>query len=300
MIEHRSRIACFKAPSECFFSAVRTCLLYLTASLIALASPYANAQTVYTVSVQDIDYYPIYRTAPGEDRYDGYLRDVLDAFGHEHGIRFEYRPRPIRRGAAEFLGGEYDFILPAHPQWNRVAKAGKRIYYSRPLVYFEDAVLVQRERRNIDASQMRHYGTIHGFTPWKFAQEIDAGTLKVETARTPENLIRMALKGRVDAINLALPVARYYLKQMDAQGKLVSADQLIDIERSRYHLATMNHPDVIDALNRFLAKPARALTQVIESYEKYGLVGPISGDWASGGQRHELASPRAKETPDAE
>lgn len=273
--------------------------IYLIGSLFALASPHAGAGSVYTVSVQDIDYYPIYRTSASDGHYDGYLRDIMDAFAREQGIRFSYRPRPIRRGAAEFLGGKYDFMLPAHPQWNRLAKAGKRIYYSRPLVYFEDAVLVSPERRDIVRDDMRQYGTIHGFTPWKFADEIDNGTLRVETARTPENLIRMALKGRLDVINLALPVARYHLDRMGAEGRLVPADQLMDIELSRYHLATLKYPELIEALNHFLAEPPARLAPVIAGYEKYGLVAPIGGDWKPGKHR-ELASPQTRETPRSE
>lgn len=268
--------------------------------LLTLLSPGLQAQTVYTVVVQDIDYYPIYRTAPDSRRYDGYLRDVLDAFALREGIRFDYQPRPIRRGTAEFLGGQFDFILPAHPHWNRVAKAGKRIYYSRPLLYFEDAILVLDEKQTLRPEQMRRFGTIHGFTPWKFANDIEAGRLRVETARTPENLIRMALRGRVDAINLALPVARYHLEQMGIGNALVSAAQLMAYERSRYHLATMKHPELIEALNHFLSEPPAGLTRVIESYEHYGLSGPMSGDWEPPGASRKLAGPDGRPEPGGE
>ncbi|BES73776.1 hypothetical protein RE428_47940 [Marinobacter nanhaiticus D15-8W] len=268
--------------------------------LLILLSPGLRAQTVYTVSVQDIDYYPLYRTSSDGGDYDGYLRDVLDAFAQQQGIHFDYRPRPIRRGAAEFLGGQLDFILPAHPQWNHIAKAGKRIHYSQPLVYFEDAILVPEEKQDLRPGQMRELGTIHGFTPWKFAGDIDAGRLRVETARTPENLIRMALRGRVDMINLALPVARYHLEQMDPRGTLVPAAELMNIERSRYHLASMKHPEVIEAFNQYLSDPPARLTQVIEGYESYGLIGPVDGDWEPGGSQRELAGPEAKPEPGGE
>lgn len=275
-------------------NAIRALAIGFFTWLFMLPSPSLQAQTVYTVSVQDIDYYPIYRTSSDGHDYDGYLRDVMDAFARQQGIRFNYRPRPIRRGTAEFLGGQFDFILPAHPQWNHIAKAGKRIYYSRPLVYFKDAILVPNEKQALRPGQMRQLGTIHGFTPWKFAGEIDAGRLRVETARTPENLIRMALRGRVDVINLALPVAHYHLEQMDARNTLVPAEQLMTIERSRYHLASMKHPEVIEALNQFLSDPPSELTHVIEEYENYGLIGPVSGDWEPGGSQRELAGPDAK------
>lgn len=241
---------------------LRATLLGLLAWLLVSQ---AQANT-YTVVVQNINYFPIYSANVDTGHYTGYVRDLLDAFARSEGIEFKYRLRPIRRMMLEYLEGDYDFAVPDNPNWNLPLKLGRTIHYSDPLLEFTDAVFVRAEDRDMTPSEMRSYGTIAGFTPWKFREPIARGELKLETAPNPTSLIQMLLSGRVDTINLAMPVARYHFQAMNIGDQLVPAPQLLPIEVSRYYLSSLRYPDVIQRLNAFLARESRLVADLQARY----------------------------------
>lgn len=253
--------------SRCFSIRLKTPLQRCLLTMALAASVFcAQARDVYTVVVQNIDYYPIYRAGPGTESYSGFVRELMDEFARHQGIRFQYRVRPIRRMTMEYLAGRYDFALPDNPQWDPAAKAGLTIHYSRPLLTFEDAVFVPKDQQNMPMEEMTDYGTIYGFTPWKFQALIASGQVELKTASKPVNLIRMAMAGRVIAFNLAVPVAEYHFRELGAEGRFVPAPMLMPQVDSHYHLSTLKHPDLIQAFNRFLQEHQTRVDALLRHY----------------------------------
>lgn len=244
---------------------LKRCLLALAMAGMALC---AQAREIYSVVVQDIDYYPIYRADPVTDSYSGYVKELMEAFARHQGIHFEYRVRPIRRMTMEYLSGHYDFALPDNPQWDSAAKRGLNIHYSVPLLTFEDAVFVPKARQGMQIQEMTDYGTIYGFTPWKFQDLIDAGQVELKTASRPVNLIRMALAQRVTAFNLAVPVAEYHFDELGLDGRFVPAPRLMPQTDSHYHLSSLKHPELIQAFDRFMQSQQIEVNLLLQ---KYGL-----------------------------
>lgn len=242
----------------------RSVLIGLLASIM-LSQAQAQA-TTYTVVVQNINYFPIYSANVDTGHYSGYVRDLLDAFALSEGIQFNYRLRPVRRMMVEYLEGKYDFAVPDNPNWNMPRKQGRRIYYSEPLLEFADAIFVRAEDRNMAPGEMDSYGTIAGFTPWKFREPLDREELKLETAPNPTSLIQMLLTGRVDTINLALPVAQFHFQALNVGDRLVAAPQLLPIEVSRYYLSSLRHPEVIQRLNAFLEREEALVAELRARY----------------------------------
>ena len=138
--------------------------------------------------------------------------------------------------------------------------------YSPPLLHFADGLYVLRENAGITREQMADYGTIHGFTPWKFQDRIDQGDVELITASSPENLVLMALAGRVEVINLAAPVAEYHFRNLDATGRFETAAHLLPVSLSSYHLSSARHPDIINALADFLEQNPEIPQQLQEKY----------------------------------
>lgn len=221
---------------------------------------------MYSVVAQDIDYYPIYGTDPTSETYSGYVRDLMDAFAQHQGIRFEYRTRPIRRMTMEYLAGRYDFALPDNPRWDQGAKKDLSIHYSEPLLVFKDAVFVPTSQQDMTTAEMTDYGTIYGFTPWKFQDLIDSGQVEVKTASKPGNLIRMAMAGQVTAFNLAEPVAKYHFRKMGVEGQFEPAPNLMPQADSRYHLSSLKHPELIKAFDRFLQDHQTKVNTLLDHY----------------------------------
>lgn len=247
----------------CLKTSLKRCLLTLALTATAFC---AQAREVYTVAVQDIDYYPIYRADPITDSYSGYARELMDAFARHQGIRFEYQVRPIRRMTREFLASHFDFALPDNPQWDRAAKEGLTIHYSKPLLTFEDAVFVPKSLQNMPLEEMTDYGTIHGFTPWKFQDLLDSGQVELKIASKPDNLIRMAIAGRVTAFNLAVPVAQYHFRELGIEERFVAAPNLMPQKESHYHFSTLKHPELIDAFDLFLQNHQTEVTELLQKY----------------------------------
>lgn len=252
---------------RCFFICLKThlkqCLL-----TVAMATTMVSAQAreTYTVVVQDIDYYPIYRANPNTGSYSGYMRKLMDEFARYQGIHFEYRVRPIRRMTMEYLAGRYDFALPDNPQWDRAEKEGLNIHYSKPLLTFEDAVFVPKVQQHMPMEEMTDYGTIYRFTPWKFQHLIESGQIELKTASKPANLVRMAMAGRVIAFNLAVPVAEYHFSKLGADRRFVPAPKLMPQIDSHYHLSTLKHPDLIRAFDRFLQEHQTRVDALLRHY----------------------------------
>lgn len=222
----------------------------------------------YMVVVQDIDYYPIYRADPSNNRYSGYMADLMTAFADHAGIEFSYHVRPIRRMTLEYTAGMYDFAVPDNPNWNTQEKQDLPVTYTNPLLTFEDAMYVAADNDQLTPDDMRDIGTITGFTPWKFQGRIESGQVELKTARKPANLIRMALAGNVETFNLAAPVARHQFEALSVGDRLVQAPKLMENTVSHYHLSTIKHPGVITQFNRFLEEH-EALVQSLR--HQYGL-----------------------------
>ncbi|MGM0768423.1 MAG: substrate-binding periplasmic protein [Pseudomonadota bacterium] len=239
--------------------------------MLGLSGQTAAEVRRYTVVVQNIDYYPIYRADAADNHYTGYMADLLAAFAEHAGLEFSYHPRPVRRMVLEYTTGHYDFALPDSPNWNRSEKEGIAVTYTDPLLTFEDAVYVAAGNVHLTPDSMQDIGTIAGFTPWKFQDRIEAGQVKLKTARKPANLVRMALAGHVDAINLAAPVARHHFDALMVGDRLVPAPGLMETRASHYHLSTIEHPEVIAEFNQFLSNQ-QALVQSLQ--QQYGLTPP--------------------------
>lgn len=240
----------------------RTACLALFCALLAAASPAVADH--FVIGVEDIDYAPIMSTAGGDFR--GYARDLLDQFARRQGHSFEYRALPTRRLTLEHANGRLDAVFPDNPHWKSDAKQGQTLTYSEPAVPFQDVVMVPTAQR---ALTPRELGIVRGFTPKRFAPLIEAGQLHVTEAGDPEQLVRMALAGRVDGVHLALPVARHQLVQLGQPGALVPTTTLPPARYEfHYRLSSLKHPELIHQFDRFLRDEQASLAAL---QHRYGL-----------------------------
>ncbi len=130
--------------------------------------------------------------------------------------------------------GRYDFALPDNPRWDQTAKKDLNIHYTDPLLVFQDL--------------------------------IDSGQVEAKTASKPDNLIRMAMAGRVTVFNLAEPVAKYHFRKLGVEGRFEPARNLMPQINSQYHLSSMKHPELIEAFDRFLQDQQTEVNALLEHY----------------------------------
>lgn len=237
--------------------------LALICALLPAAGPVAADH--FVIGVEDLDYAPIMGPGPGGE-FRGYARELLDLFARRQGHSFEYRPLPNRRLTLEHAAGHLDAVFPDNPSWKADAKQAQTLTYSEPAVPFQDAVMVPAARRD---QVPRELGILRGFTPKRFVPLIESGQLHVTEAGDPGQLMRMVLAGRVDAVHLALPVARHQLAQIDQPGALVPTTALPSARYElHYRLSSAQHPELIRQFDKFLHEEAAALTAL---QRRYGL-----------------------------
>lgn len=194
--------------------------------------------------------------------YQGYGRDLLDAFASRHGYRFVYVPLPVRRLLNDFLGGRVDLKFPDHPQWNADQKAGHSIRYSQPAAPYIDGILVKPAHLGQGLARIRLLGTQNGFTPWPYLAEIRDGRIKLVQANQIDSLLRMALGDRVDAVYLNPQVVSYQLRQMRLRPDALVFDPQLDHVQDHYYLSSINRPRLIAEFDRFLVEQAELVGEI--------------------------------------
>lgn len=218
------------------------------------------AQEVIRVGVELQPYRPYSNVQDGE--YQGYARDLLDAFAAEHGYHFVYTPLPVRRLLGDFLEGRVDLKFPDHPQWNADQKAGHTIRYSQPAAPYIDGVLLKPRYLGLGKARIRRLGTQNGFTPWPYLSDIRSGRIRLIQANQIDSLLRMAISDRVDAVYLNPHVVTHQLRTMRLPVDALIFDPELDHVRDHYYLSSINHPQVIAAFDRFLRERAERVATI--------------------------------------
>jgi ABC-type amino acid transport substrate-binding protein len=242
----------------------------LAAALFGLLAAFTGSATaagkIYTIGVEELDYYPVYATKDGN--YTGYARDVLDAFAKERGYHFEYKPFPVKRLFAVFFQEQVDFKFPDNPYWQSELRTGKTVAYSGSVVTYIDGALVRPEMKDVTPDKIKTLGTVAGFTPWAWMDLIKNKqvTLRENTSFTA--LAQQVAAKRVDAAYASVAVLNYQLDNvLKTPGALVFNSKLPHSKDS-YFLSTLKHPEVIaefDAWQKSRADFIRALKK------KYGV-----------------------------
>jgi polar amino acid transport system substrate-binding protein len=237
-----------------------------------LASPVAAAQDesgkLYTVGVEDLHYYPLHTTGR-ELVFDGYAREVLDAFAQQQGIRFRYLPLPINRLYVAFLKEQVlDFKYPDNPRWKPELRAAVKISYSLPLVVSEEGAMVLPKNKGRPLGQLKSLGTALGFTPWPYVDDIARKRIALTVNNGFDSLLRRVMAGHIDAVYINVDVAAYLLSDsLKAPGALVF-DPGLPHARSDFSLASRQHAELIGQFDAFLRRE-QPLLQKLKA--KYGI-----------------------------
>ncbi len=237
----------------------------LVVSIISLATV-ANAQDKrFVIGVEEINYYPLYRTTDGQ--YQGYARELLDAFAKANGYQFEYRPLPINRLYVSLFNGDIDFKFPDNKLWRADIKKEQQVHYSGAVIRYTDGVLVKSDASPLAQSDLKDLGTVRGFTPWIYLDDVKAGRIEITETNTLASLIKLLDAGRVDGVYFNTLVAQHFVKnELGSQIQLRFADELKH-SSDAYHLSTLKHSDVTSQLNEFMASSSDVIKGLKKKYK---------------------------------
>ncbi|MEX6500658.1 substrate-binding periplasmic protein [Pseudomonas zhanjiangensis] len=222
-----------------------------------------QAQT-YRVGVE-LQGYPPFYSIQGE-QYQGYARDLLDAFATSQGHRFVYVALPLKRLLNDFLAGKLDFKYPDRPQWSTEQKRGHLLYYSAATVAYTDAVLVPPARLGQGKARIRVLGTLRGFTPGPYLEDIQSRRMGLIETNSIDSLLKMALAGRVDAAFVNPLVARHALVAAGLPADSLVPDPSLAAVEDYYYLSSQKHPQVIAAFDAFLRSHPEQLQRLRHRY----------------------------------
>jgi len=229
---------------------------------LAVLSASASAETI-TVGVEDLRYYPHYSMEDGE--YKGFARGLLDAWAEDRGLTLSYEPFPIKRLMSMLVEGQVDLKYPDNAYWSADLKDGKNVVYSDEVVEYIDGVSVQPDNLGKGMGSVEKLGTVRGFTPWSWLDEIKSNAVELSELNELEGLIRQAMTGRIDAAYANVSVIDYQLEQMGAAGEL-SFDPDLKHTRDFYYLSTTTRPDLIEDFNAWMAENAETVAALKTKY----------------------------------
>lgn len=228
--------------------------------LLCLLAVPALAQQSFTIGVELQPYQPYSDVRDGV--YEGYARELLDAFAEQHGYHFIYAPLPVRRLMKDFFAGELDFKYPDNPQWNATQRTARTIHYSQSTVPYIDGVMVKPERLGHSRNALHLLGTQDGFTPWPYLEDIRTGNMRLIRASQIDSLLRMAINERVEAVYLNPRVVAYHLREMKLAPDTLVFDPSLAHVQDHYYLSSVKHPKVIEEFNQFLSDQAELVQQI--------------------------------------
>lgn len=231
-------------------------------TLLFLAIGVCQAEPLH-IGLESQDYLPYYRAMPGKPA-EGYAIALLQRFAISQGLALELEPLPINRLHRNLQTTDrLMLVFPDNPAWSRQLKGDARLHYSRPVIRIVDGSLVLREHLGRGIDSVRRLGTVRGFTPEAWQEQLRGGRVQLVEAGDIASLVRMLLRSRIDAIYANPEVLHYYLETSTNLGSdRLLLDPQLPLERTAFHASSLKHPEILEAFDRFLVEQSEELAQL--------------------------------------
>lgn len=223
---------------QCLVSA----LLLLSFSIKAIEQD--ATQKVYTLGVQNFDYFPHYNFTDLTE--DSYLEELITLIHLKTDIRLTVVPLPTKRLEYEFFETlELDVIYPANKRWYQ----GKtqNIHYSDTFVTTVAGTMVREP--GIPAEKISSVSIPFGFTPVKWIQDERTQQVQIFGVPNANMALQMVAADRTHAADVEFNVAQH-LNMMMGHGLVL--DPELPLSFPEFQFASIKHPELINKLNAFL------------------------------------------------
>ncbi|KKD60386.1 hypothetical protein RN22_11180 [Grimontia sp. AD028] len=237
--------------------------LFLTAVTLTTTDVAAqNSDTNYfTIGVQDFEDYSPYSRYQ-QQNYQGFNRELFDAFAREYNYKFDYQALPLKRLYSAFLRGDVDLKYPDNPNWSASLKEGHDILYSDPVVSFVDGVVTLDQAQRNATGTLTRLGLISGFTPWPFIEKVKAKEITLFEVKEMESLIRLLASNRIDGIYTNVAALNIKLKDLGEQAPPMKLNKKHPYLSGTRHLSSIKRPDIVIQFNLFLESHQELIAQL--------------------------------------
>lgn len=142
----------------------------------------------------------------------------------------------------------------------------RKLYFSDDILLMNAGTLVLKKNKNQPESFIRNVGTITGFYPTLWKEQIAQGKVKIIEDTSPKILVKQLVTGIVDGLDIDLAVANYHLQELNLDEKVV-----ISPNASRqvyaYKISTFKYPELIQEFNLWLSKNGKFIRQIKQRYD---------------------------------
>jgi len=231
---------------------------------MVLGATGASAES-YVIGVEELAFAPHY-SIDKQGQYQGFARELFDAFATHSGVQLSYKPLPVARLLPALLAGEVDLKYPDSAHWAQAQKDGKDLHYSQAVVDYVDGVLVAPQRKGQAVERLGRLAMVQGWTPRGYEQAIDSGQIQLTYSDDLRQMIRQALKQDTDGAYFNVVVATHYLDNIRARPGALVFDPKLPHTRGSFHLSSVRHPQLIARFDRFLAERSAQVAALKASY----------------------------------
>ena len=218
----------------------------------------------YIIGVEDVNYFPYFDFS---SKNPSFSKDLFDRFAKDSGHQITYLPLPIKQFSKWLFKENIDFKFPDNQRWQEQGLGPEHtLHFSDDILLMTAGTLVMDKNKHKPQSFIVNVGTIIGFQPTLWMEQIARGEVKLIEDRSPKILVKQLVHGIVDGLDIDLAVANYHVKELKLDNKIVLS-QKIERQVFAYKLSSLKYPEVIAQFNRWLAQNEKFVTALKSRYE---------------------------------
>ncbi|WP_440875721.1 hypothetical protein [Thalassotalea sp. PLHSN55] len=237
--------------------------------LFLLVSAFCSAKQVddktYVIGVEAIDYYPLYDFDYQNTVKPSFTRDLLSGFFESKDYSYRFLPLPIKRFNRWYVEQNIDFKFPDNIRWRDSEKIKLDITYSEPVLYLMAGAYVLKKNAKINREQVKKLGTMTGFYPTLWVNEINSGHTKLVESVATRSIVKHLLYGNVDATNIDQNVIAHNQRKLNSNSEIV-LNQNIHHEKYAYFFSSIQYPEIIKEFNQYLRDNKQKVDALKQKY----------------------------------
>jgi len=237
---------------------------YLICYLLALISFPSLQAKEFIIGVEDVSYYPLYEFKSSRSTHS---KELLNAFAAAKGYTFTYLPLPVKRFERWLLEEKIDFKYPDNSRWYSKTKTTAQFTFSESTIKLVAGTSVLKSSLTKNKSEFNSIGTLLGFYPTHWIEQIKSGQVKLYEDVSTKILVQQLVAEHIDGIDIEPSVIRYYLEELDKPSDTSIIDRRYSYDVYDFHLSTIKHPEIIKEFNKFLSNNKALLEQLNKKYK---------------------------------
>jgi len=245
-------------------------IFYLISLFLTIFLPHeafsANQNKEFIIGVEAVNYYPLISFSVNDDTKESYTKELLSRFFESKNYAYRFLPLPIKRFDKWYVEENIDFKYPDNPRWRTKIDDLLKIVFSEPTIKLIAGSYVLPKNELLTKSEIKKIGTILGFIPTLWLDEVASGDVNLIEESSPLGIVKHLLYGNIDATNIDANVIRHNLALLGQPNKII-LNKKIKHQVFSYQLSTMKYPHIIEEFNHFMKNNKQFIDMIKRKYD---------------------------------